>query len=335
MKIFDFLEEKIALILFLTSFMLVLSLFLIALKIDVLIVCLFNLFFFLGSFLFLCFEYVSLVNKNKKIEQLITNLEEKYLIAEVLPKSKNLENQAYVKAIKLACKAMNDKISALEEAKKEYQEYIESFVHEIKTPIAALSLVYDNEKNYELKQEVQKIDKLIEQILFYARSDVTAHDYFIRRISITDLVHHVLIFYKDYLLHQKIMLKVHDLENIVYTDEKWLTFILSQIIQNAIKYSDTLKNEIEIYSINNAHSIVLTILDHGCGIKPSDLKRVFEKGFTGSNRKKKNATGMGLYLSKKLADHLGLKIQISSKEKQYTKVEIIFPKTNLYQSGMN
>lgn len=329
MKYLEFLEEKITFLLYQLSFLLLLSIFLKSLEVNSTFIILIDIFFSSGIFLFLGLEYLRLSKKNKEIISLLNDLEEKYLISEVLPKTKNLENQAYQEALKVACKAMNDKIGKLEKEKEDYQEYIESFVHEIKTPIAALSLVYDNEKNYELKQEIQKIDHLIEQILYYARSDVTEQDYFIRRMSLSDLFHHVFLDYKDYILHQKITLKVHDLENIVYVDEKWVRFILSQILQNAIKYSKGSKKEIEVFSINYPHSTVLTIRDNGCGIKESDVLRVFEKGFTGSNRGKKTATGMGLYLSKKLSNRLGLDLQIFSKEGIYTKVIITFPKNNL------
>ncbi len=331
MKFIDFLEEKITFIVYQTFLFLLLSMLLKSLEIPWTLILYLDGFLFFFLILFLSFEYVRLRQKNKKIENLCNDLEEKYLIFEVLPKSKNFENQAYYQALKIACKSMNDKISSLESEKQEYQEYIESFVHEIKTPISALSLVYDNQKNYELKAEIQKINNLIEQILYYARSDTTEHDYFIRRLSLSNVVHKVLLEYKEYLLHQKISLNIHDLENIVFTDEKWLGFILSQIIQNSMKYCQKKKKEIEIFSTDNAHNIILTIKDNGIGISQSDLKRVFEKGFTGSNRGQKNATGMGLYLSKKLADRLGLQLHIFSEKDCYTKMEIVFPKNNLYQ----
>ena len=107
-------------------------------------------------------------------------------------------------------------------------------------------------------------------------------------------------------------------------------FILSQIVQNAIKYFDKQENKLTIYSQDNGTNILLVIEDNGCGIKASDLSRVFEKGFTGSNRNKANATGMGLYLSKKLCDRLGLKLDIASTEKEYTRLTITFPKGTVH-----
>ncbi len=101
-------------------------------------------------------------------------------------------------------------------------------------------------------------------------------------------------------------------------------------MQNAIKYFDKQENKLTIYSQDNGTNILLVIEDNGCGIKTSDLSRVFEKGFTGSNRNKANSTGMGLYLSKKLSDRLGLQLDIVSKENEYTRVKIIFPKGTIH-----
>src|SRR5699024_11095817 len=103
-----------------------------------------------------------------------------------------------------ACKAMNDQIGEIEYKRKDYQEYIESFVHEIKTPIAAISLYCDNEKNYSVKEELQKIYHLVEQILFYARSENPEKDYFIKEVSLEEVVHQSLMEYKDYILGKKI-----------------------------------------------------------------------------------------------------------------------------------
>ena len=101
-------------------------------------------------------------------------------------------------------------------------------------------------------------------------------------------------------------------------------------MQNAIKYFDKQENKLTIYSQDNKTNILLVIEDNGCGIKTSDLSRVFEKGFTGSNRNKTNATGMGLYLSKKLSDKLGLILDITSKEEEYTRLTVTFPKGTVH-----
>ncbi len=167
---------------------------------------------------------------------------------------------------------------------------------------------------------------LVEQMLYYARSENTEKDYFVKQLQLDEVIHNVILKFRHSLMERKTIINIHDIENVIYTDEKWLTFILSQIVQNAIKYFDKQENKLTIYSQDNGTNILLVIEDNGCGIKASDLSRVFEKGFTGSNRNKANATGMGLYLSKKLCDRLGLKLDIASTEKEYTRLTITFPK---------
>lgn len=279
---------------------------------------------------FLWLTYRNKCRKNQRIVEMTDNLQEAYYISEILQKPKDLENQAYYYALKRACKAMNDKISALTEEQVEYQEYVESFAHEIKIPIGALSLTFDNARDYSLKKETDKIFQLVEQMLYYARSENTEKDYFVKELSLDEMMHHVLLKFRYVLLEEKVTLDIHDMENTVYTDEKWLQFILSQILQNAVKYMNKEEKRLVIYSVSHDGNISLVMEDNGCGIKQSELSRVFEKGFTGSNRKKTNATGMGLYLAKKLSDRLGLRLQIDSEEGKYTRVTIFFPKGSIH-----
>lgn len=331
MSFITFLEEKISLILYQISFLIITTMiflmadiqkFYIAITVGVLSI------FMLG---YLLSEYFRQKKKAKKIVSLVDNVSEKYLISEIIKEPLEMKNKAYYYALKQACKSMNDRIGELEKENAEYQEYVESFVHEIKTPISALSLALENNNDFRLKQEVDKINQLVEQMLYYARSENTEKDYFVKEIQLAEIIHSVILKYRHYMLNKKITLNVHDLDHIVITDEKWLVFIISQIIQNSIKYLDKDKKEIEVWGENSNNYINLIIKDNGCGIKESDLVRIFEKGFTGTNRKKGYSTGMGLYLTKKLCDKLGLKLQIQSKEKEFTKLTIIFPKSGLHK----
>lgn len=331
MSFITFLEEKISLILYQISFLIITTMiflmaniqkFYIVITVGVLSI------FMLG---YLLSEYFRQKKKAKKIISLVDNVSEKYLISEIIKEPLEMENKAYYYALKQACKSMNDRIGELEKENAEYQEYVESFVHEIKTPISALSLALENNNDFRLKQEVDKINQLVEQMIYYARSENTEKDYFVKEIQLAEIIHSVILKYRHYMLNKKITLNVHDLDHIVITDEKWLVFIISQIIQNSIKYLDKDKKEIEVWGENSNNYINLIIKDNGCGIKESDLVRIFEKGFTGTNRKKGYSTGMGLYLTKKLCDKLGLKLQIQSKEKEFTKLTITFPKSGLHK----
>ena len=168
----------------------------------------------------------------------------------------------------------------------------------------------------------------VDQILYYARSENPEKDYFIKELNLSDVIHKVLLKYRVYILDEKISVQVNHLEKKIYSDEKWLIFIVSQVIQNSIKYMNKKDKRIEINASENKDNVILFIKDNGCGIKDSDLARVFEKGFTGSDRTKSKSTGIGLYLSKKICNKLGLEINIYSKYKEGTKVEIIYPKSN-------
>lgn len=330
MSFITFLEEKILYILFQLFFLVLVSFLLFLSGVDGLYISLMIFIYTVFQIGFLWLTYRNKCRKNQRIVEMTDNLQEAYYISEILQKPKDLENQAYYYALKRACKAMNDKISALTEEQVEYQEYVESFAHEIKIPIGALSLTFDNARDYSLKKETDKIFQLVEQMLYYARSENTEKDYFVKELSLDEMMHHVLLKFRYVLLEEKVTLDIHDMENTVYTDEKWLQFILSQILQNAVKYMNKEEKRLVIYSVSRDGNILLVMEDNGCGIKKSELSRVFEKGFTGSNRKKTNATGMGLYLAKKLSDRLGLRLQIDSEEGKYTRVTIFFPKGSIH-----
>ena len=324
MSFLEFLETKITSVLYHSALFLVLYIFfrLCQIPFNILFILLFTI--ILSYILSLYLEFISQKRKNQKIINQVDNLQEKYLITELLKKPKNLENQAYYYALLKATKAMNDKISLLESSKKEYEEYIDSFVHEIKTPLAALLLTIENQKNRELKPEIDKIDELTEQILYYARSQNPEKDYFIKKINVEEIIHSLILKNQYYFLQNKIQVYVYAVKEEIYTDEKWLSFILSQIISNAIKYKKEEKSYIKIYTKKNDKNLQLVIEDNGIGIKESELPRVFDKGFTGSNRTKKYATGMGLYLAKKLSETLNIHLSMESKYQEFTKVILEF-----------
>lgn len=327
----NYIEEKIGLILWYLTFILLQLVIMFVLDMDTNFL-IFSLFLYLILLsIYLIVSYLLKTKKNKKIKRLVDELDEKYLVSELIKKPKNLENEAYYYVLKKATKAMNDKITELEHKYQDYEEYIETFVHEVKTPLAAISLYSDNKKDQELIQEVKKIDNLVEQVLFYARSENTEKDYFVKKIKLSEIIHQVMMQNKDYLLAKNILVEVENSEVVVATDEKWVIFILNQIINNSIKYMDKREKKIQMNVVEDKNKVTMEIKDNGYGIKESDISRVFDKGFTGSNRKKEHSTGMGLYLCKKLCDRLHLNIYIESKEKEYTTVSIIFPKSSLHE----
>lgn len=326
----NFLEKHISFIIFQLSFSIFIFFLFYLLEISLFIafISAFIILLFTFSYLYLTFYFKK--KKALEIMRYCERLEDKYYISEVITKDYSVDVYPYYYALKEACKAMNDKISKIEQEKEDYQEYIESFAHEIKTPIAALSLYSENMKDMSLKVQVQKIEDYVEQILYYARSETTEKDYFVKKIKLNDLIHSLMLKNKDLFLMNHIILNVHDLDVFVYTDAKWITFILSQLIHNSIKYFDKEEKKLEIYSMIKDNQVELIIEDNGGGIRSSDLPRVFDKGFTGSNRKKSYATGIGLYLVKKLSLRLDIEVNIESKYHEFTRVRVIFPKSKMH-----
>ena len=303
-----FLEGKISELLFQIFFLSGIVFLLIFYDVDSSFIILSAVLFLSAQISFLWFSFQKKQKDSQRIINLADELQESYYISDILPKPGDPQNKAYYYALKKACKAMNDKISQIEKEKQEYEEYVESFAHEIKIPIGALSLTFDNTKNYALKKETDKLYRLTEQMLYYARSESTEKDYFVKKLNLEEVIHNVILKFR------------HD-----------LTFILSQIIQNSIKYFDKQENKLTITGQDNDTNIILSIKDNGCGISSSDLSRVFEKGFTGSDRSKSNSTGVGLYLARKLSFRLGLKLDIASEEKEYTILQITFPKGTVHR----
>ncbi len=148
-------------------------------------------------------------------------------------------------------------------------------------------MIVENNKNEVTKsidEELDKVENYIEQALYYARSNTVEKDYYVKKVNLKDIVNESIKKNKNVLIHERISVNVHDLDLEVNTDNKWIIFILNQIIQNSIKYKKQDKNlEIEIYAKQGKENVILYIKDNGIGIKKGEITRVFEKGFTGTN----------------------------------------------------
>ena len=223
-------------------------------------------------------------------------------------------------------------INTIKNQKKDYKEYIEKWIHEVKTPISAIKLIEENNKTSTSRlvlQELEEIDRYVEQALFYARSEDVEKDYLVKEISLEKCINSVITRNKQVLILNSIDIEIYDICESVYSDSKWLEFILNQIIVNCIKYRKENESTIKIYTKEIKNAVDLTIYDNGIGIPSDEISRVFNKGFTGNKgRVNYKSTGIGLYLCKKLCDKLGLLIKIESEENEYTKINIIFPKGN-------
>ncbi len=257
-------------------------------------------------------------NRKKELQKLLTmaeGLQERYLIQEVMRLPERADDQVYYQLMKMAGKSMLEQIGEVRRERLEYKEYIEQWIHEIKTPIAAMKLLCENHRmdfTRELLLELEKTNRFTEQALYYARSEHTEKDYAVREINLIDVVHQVIADNKYLLLHNKVSLEVAERMETVYSDEKWLRFILNQLVANAVQYR-TEQPVLRFFAYQRQDQVILSVEDNGIGIPACDLPRIFEKGFTGQNgRIMQQATGIGLYLCRRLCDKLGVGIMAES-----------------------
>ena len=236
------------------------------------------------------------------------------------------EDQVYYQLLKMAGKSMLEQIGEVERERLEYKEYIEQWIHEIKTPITAMKLLCENHRTNwtkELLLELEKTNRFTEQALYYARSEHTEKDYSVREMALSQVVHQAIADNKYLLLQSGMRLEVEEMQDTVYSDEKWVRFILNQLIVNAVKYR-TKQPVLRISTHKWQDQVVLVVEDNGIGIAASDLPRIFEKGFTGQNgRMVQQSTGIGLYLCKRLCEKLGIGIAAESSE-QGTAISLAF-----------
>lgn len=258
---------------------------------------------------------------NRKVQldrllKLAEQMEERYLISEVMEKPERADDQVYYWLLKMAGKSMLEQIGEVKRERTEYKEYVEQWVHEIKTPITAMKLLCENHRSEwakDLLVELEKTNCFTEQALYYARSEHTEKDYSVREVRLFDVVHQAIAENKYLLLQNSVSIELQETDDTVYSDEKWICFILNQLIVNAVKYR-TAQPILKFYTERQNNQVVLCVQDNGIGIDAGDLPRIFEKGFTGKNGREtgQNATGIGLYLCKRLCDKLDIGISAVS-----------------------
>ena len=285
---------------------------------------------FIVLILFFTYEYKKRKSYFDEVLRAADNLDKKYLISEIIDKPPYIDAQPYYYLLKKSSKSMREEINIIKNQRKDYKEYIEQWIHEVKTPISSIKLIEENNKSNvsrQVLQQLENIDAYVEQALFYARSEDVEKDYLIKEISMQECVNKVIIRNKQLLILNRINIEIENIDKTIYCDSKWLEFIINQIIINSAKYRTQKSPTIKIYTRDVKNGIQLIIEDNGIGIPQNEISRVFEKGFTGNKgRINSKSTGIGLYLCKKLCDKLGLLISIDSKENTYTKVMITFPK---------
>ena len=304
--------------------------------IFVLIFYLYNLpfeaLFYSGLLCFVAALIVSIIDFNNYRKSYI---DLKYLESNILnsmedlPRSLDIRVEYYQKIIERLHNEV-EKLKIEDNKKMEgLVDYYSMWIHQIKTPIAAINFLLDNEEIdvKAFRQELFKIERYVEMVLTYIRLGSETSDYVITSINLDEVVRENIKKYATLFINKKIKLNYVSHETYVISDKKWLGFAFEQLLSNAIKYT---KSGGEI-SINISES-KLIIEDNGIGIYEEDLPRIFEQSFTGLNgRYEKKSSGLGLYLCKKTLDKLQHKIEITSEVNKGTKVIVSFPKKDMFR----
>lgn len=330
MSLKNFIKEKILLISLLILALVTIEIFLIAYDVHNFIKIYIIVFPLLLISISLSIEYYNKKTFYNKLEKNLQDLNEKYLISEIIETPNFIEGKILKEVIQDVDKSMIENVNKYKKIQEEYKEYIELWIHEIKIPIATSKMIIENNKSEagrSIDEELDKVEDYIEQALYYARSNTVEKDYIIGKVELREIVNTAVIKNKNLLITNKVNLDLHGLDRWVYTDSKWMVFILNQIIQNAVKYGRNEDSKLEIFAEEEKEKVILFVKDNGIGIKSSEICRVFEKGFTGENGRiiGKKSTGIGLYLCKKLCEKLEIGLELESEKGVGTKVAITFP----------
>ena len=336
MKITNYLKDKFLPIFIYIINILIITMLLIAFKSNESLILVFITFQIILGLTLLLIEYSKKNSFYKTIQSKLINLDKKYLVLEMLDKPKTTEEELIYQIFYDINKSYIEELKDYKLSLTNFKEYIELWIHEVKIPISSLVLMTHNSKETLPKKYTTQIDRLdnyIDQVLYYVRSNTSEEDFFIKEVSLQKIITSVALKNKDDLLENNIEFIVKTSNEKVLTDEKWLEFILNQIINNSIKYKRNIKvPKIEINIEETPQKVLLTITDNGIGIPKNDLPKVFNKSFTGTNgRTTTKSTGLGLYIAKNLLKKLGHKIEIESEVNKYTKVTITFSKNNYYK----
>ena len=224
------------------------------------------------------------------------------------------------------------KIQEQNKIHNDHLTFINHWIHQMKTPVSVINLLlqeYEGEEvSSNIQQELDKIDKGLNMAMYFARLDQFQKDFSVEKVNLYNDVIELVNKERRLFIKNRIIPKVElDKDLVVYSDKKWLRFIIEQIIINGVKYSKDYGKYLIIKNIENSEYIIINIIDEGIGIPKKDIKRVFEPFFTGKNgRKFGESTGMGLYIVKKVCDNLGHRVEIKSEIEKGTRVSILFKK---------
>lgn len=265
--------------------------------------------------------------QNRRHRQRVLLLKSREITPALLP---NPQTLAEAELGQLSCLLYQQNRAQRTEQRTREQETLDYFavwVHQIKTPIAAMGMLLqeeDSAENRKISAELFRIEQYVDMVLGYLRLQSEGSDYVFRETALDPVIRGSIRKFAPQFVQKRIRLEYAGTEETAFTDEKWLSFILEQLLSNAIKY--TPKGRIQI----QVQGGVIAVEDTGIGIAPEDLPRIFERGFTGYNgRADRKATGLGLYLCRQAAQRLGVRLEVFSQVGEGTKVQLSLKQTRL------
>lgn len=334
MNIKKFIKDKMYLFIFCVAVIIIINIYMISLNairsnigdliyLDVLLI------FIYAAFIF--YEYKKWNNRCRELQKLVGC---DYDITNDELSSESVEGQIIKKILEHDDKKYNSALNDSAARVKDMEEYISKWVHEIKIPISALNIMIesidDMETEERIKTEIEKINFLVNSVMYGSRSTASAEDIFLKQENLNDIVKQCVKNNAFLLIKSSIDIQIENIDYDIYTDKKWMLYVLDQLINNVIKYVDNKKDKriLKFSCSDNDKYVELSVEDNGIGIDIEDLDRVFEKGFTGTNGRNTvyKSTGMGLYFSKKIITKLQHEISVQSVKGEYTRFTIRFYK---------
>lgn len=272
---------------------------------------------------------VDLIRYQARVKQAEDNLKKPVSEQSCNVETRDILEERYVDMIHAQEKSRIDTENISAQKAKEMEQYYNIWVHQIKTPISGMNVELQSmeptEEVGELQNQLFTIEQYVDMALQYQKIKSTTNDFSFAEVPLNRVIRENIRKYARLFIAKKLAVKYDETALSVLTDEKWLSFVLGQIITNAVKYSN--KGSITISAYEDENNTYLSVKDEGIGINPEDLPRVFERGYTGYNgRVDKKSTGIGLFLCKSVTQMLGHKIQIQSEIGVGTEATIIFSK---------
>lgn len=319
MKFRDYLSAKTITLSFLCIGALLAGVFLAFAEVSISLIAVMELFFLFLTGSWLLVSFVMERRNIRGLQKLEKELDDKYLLGEILPPPTGYLEQQYYRMFKTISRSAVGLVEETRREKEEYCDYVESWIHEIKTPLTACSLILDNDGDVrKLRRELKRADNLTENILYYARLRSAEKDTKIKILQAAAVIEEAVKSQMELLIASKISVETEG-SFTVCTDDKSLCFILKQLLINSAKYCPGC--HVNITAVDGK----IIFEDDGIGIPSHEIRCVTERGFTGSNgRHFGRSTGMGLYIANELCKRLDVELQVESEEEKYTRITLLF-----------